>query len=267
MTLTEAGSATGPTVATQPSAPTGTGSGATRVVGLLALAALAVFGGLALLWSPADQVQGEVVRLMYVHVPAASMMYLCFGLTAVGSAVHLWKHSTFWDLLAGAAAEVGVVFTVLTLVTGSLWGRPTWGVFWTWDARLTSTALLLVLFLGYLAVRRLQAEPAVRARRAAWAGLIAAVDLPIVHFATDWWETLHQGATIARPDPQIDGLMLFTLMFALVTFALLTWWLVMHRFRLQFMEAQLEDQGLDAAIAARHAEASTAEAGTAGSTR
>ncbi|CAN5844559.1 N/A [soil metagenome] len=234
--------------------PAGTGSPASRVVGLLALAGLVLLGGLALAWSPADVVQGQSVRLMYVHVPSAAMMYLTFGLTALGSAVYLWKRSEFWDTLAGAAAEVGVVFTSLTLVTGMLWGRPTWGVYWTWDARLTSTALLLVLFLGYLAVRRLQAEPTVRARRAAYAGLIAAVDLPIVHFATDWWDTLHQGRTLARPDPQIDGLMLFTLMVGLVVFALITWWLLIHRFRLQYMEARLEDEGLDAALAERRAE-------------
>ncbi len=235
-------------------APASTRSPATRVIGACTAVGLVFYACLALLWRPADALQGESVRLMYVHVPSASMMYLCFGLTAVGSAVYLWKRSEFWDTLAGAAAEVGVVFCALTLVTGMVWGRPTWGVYWTWDARLTSTALLLVLLLGYLAVRRIQAEPHVRAKRAAYAGLIGAVDLPVVHFATEWWETLHQGRTLARPDPQIEGLMLFSLMVGLVVFALITWWLMVHRFRLSWMEARLEERGLDLALDERRAE-------------
>jgi heme exporter protein C len=130
-----------------------------------------------------------------------------------------------------------------------------------WDARLTTTALLLVLFLGYLAVRRIPSDPDVRAKRAAIAGLIAFVDVPIVHYSTVWWRTLHQGPTITRLDPQIDGLMLFSLMLGMVVFLLVYLWLLVHRFRVAYLESQVEDQGLDVALAERRAEATVATNG------
>ena len=137
-----------------------TSTRATRAMGLLVLAGLAwclVFG---LVLSPADDIQGESVRLLYLHVPTAYLAYLAYGVTALGSIAYLFKRtrSLAWDRIAGASAEIGVVFTALCLLTGSLWGRRTWGTYWTWDARLTTTALLLLLFLGYLAIRRLPAD-------------------------------------------------------------------------------------------------------------
>ncbi len=205
--------------------------------------------------SPADRVQGEAVRLMYLHVPAAIAMYVCVGLVGLGSALWLWKRSRGWDTLAAAAAEVGLLFTALTLVTGMLWGRPTWGVFWVWDARLTTTALLAVLLLGYLALRRVPADPEARARRAAIAGLLVVVDLPLIHYSVDWWRTLHQDATIATTDVKIDGLMLFTLFLGMVVGGLVMAWLLVHRFRLAWLEEEVEQGGLDQAIAERRAEA------------
>ena len=217
--------------------PLGTGSTGTRVLGVLALVgvgALLLFG---LVWSPDDRVQGDAVRIMYVHVPPSILMYVAFFVTAGGSIAYLWKKSRFWDLVAGASAEIGCVFTALSLITGSLWGRVTWGVYWVWDARLTSTALLLLLFLGYLAVRRIPADPAVRSKRAAIVALIAIVDVPIVHYSVDWWRSVHQPATVSRLDPTIEGLMLFTLMLGIVVFALIYAWLVIHRFRLEYLRA------------------------------
>ena len=148
------------------------------------------------------------------------------------------------------------MFTGLALVTGSIWGNLTWGVFWTWDARLTSTALLFLLFVGYLALRRLPAAPDVRAKRAAIAGIVAFLDVPIVHFSVEWWRGQHQGPTVLRPDldPQIDGAMLFTLFVGVVAFTLVYVWLMLHRNRVAMMEATLEDRGLEQAIAERHAE-------------
>ncbi|MDZ7732300.1 MAG: cytochrome c biogenesis protein CcsA [Acidimicrobiia bacterium] len=152
---------------------------------------------------------------------------------------------------------MGVVFTSLALVTGMLWGRPTWGVFWVWDARLTSTALLLLLFLGYLAVRRLPADPHIRSRRAAVVALIAIIDVPIVHYSVDWWRSVHQPATISRLDPTIDGLMLFTLMTGIAVFLLFYLWMLVHRFRLEYLREQVAEHGLEHAIAERRAEAVT----------
>jgi heme exporter protein C len=122
---------------------------------LVAVVVLALFG----LWgAPPDEVQSDAQRLMYVHVPAAWIAYLAFGVTALGSALWLWPRTraSVWDRVAGASAEIGVIFTALTLVLGSLWGRPVWGVWWAWDARLVTTAVLFFLYLGYLALRHVQ---------------------------------------------------------------------------------------------------------------
>jgi heme exporter protein C len=219
---------------------------------LVGVGALLAFG---LLWSPDDRIQGDAVRIMYVHVPPAILMYVAFMVTAVGSVLYLWKKSRFWDLLAAASAEIGCVFTAMALLTGMLWGRITWGVYWVWDARLTSTALLLLLFLGYLAVRRIPADPSVRSRRAAIVALVAIIDVPIVHYSVDWWRSVHQPATISRLDPTIEGLMLFTLMLGIVVFALIYAWLLVHRFRLEYLRDQVDEVGLDHAIDQRRAEA------------
>jgi heme exporter protein C len=239
----------------------GTGSQGSRVLGAITLAGMAglLLSGLVL--SPEDpgpNEMGQTVRIMYMHVPVAIITFLAFGVTAFGSAMYLWKRSEFWDLTAAASAEIGVLLTALTLATGMIWGKFAWGTWWVWDARLTTTALLLVLFLGYLAVRRLQGPPEQRSKRAAIAGLIAFVDVPIVHYSVDWWRSLHQPATISRFDPQIDGLLLFSLMLGMVVFLLAYWWLMIHRFRLQLMESRLEERGLDAALAERRAEADPA---------
>jgi heme exporter protein C len=240
---------------------------ATRLLGWATLVTLALTAVMALVATPADAVQKDAVRLLYLHVPTAWVaMYLSFGITTLASVLWLWRRtrSDTWDLLAGASAEIGVVFIGLTLAVGSIWGRTTWGVWWTWDARLTSTAVLFVLYLGYLAVRRVPAAPDVRAKRAAIVGIAAFLDVPIVHYAVTWWRTLHQEATLLSPrrlgDPEIHGSMAWTLVLGVLAFTLLYGWLLAHRFRLAAMEARLEDEGLELAIAERHAEAMEPEA-------
>ena len=151
----------------EPPAPTTTGSRTTRILGLLALGATVLLVLFGFWWTPPDVVQDESVRILYVHVPSATLAYVGCFLTSLGSVMYLWKKSQWWELVGYAAAEIAAVFTAITLVTGMLWGRPTWGVFWVWDARLTSTAMLFLLLLGYLAIRRLPA----RLRRAGQAGL------------------------------------------------------------------------------------------------
>lgn len=236
-------------------APAHTGSTATRGLGIAVLIGAAALLGFGLLFSDPDVVQGDSVRLMYIHVPSAICMYLGVGALGLGSAVWLKRRTEFWDLLALAGAEIGALFTALTLVTGMLWGRPTWGVFWVWDARLTSTALLLVMLIGYLALRKLPGDATVRAQRAAIIGLVIVLDLPLIHYSVEWWRTLHQGATISRLDPQIDGLMLFSLMLGIVVGILTFAWLAVHRFRLAHLEEQVERRGLDVALEARRSEA------------
>ncbi|HUQ63197.1 MAG TPA: cytochrome c biogenesis protein CcsA [Acidimicrobiales bacterium] len=235
------------------------------VLGWTTILALGLTVWLALFVSPADVNQKDAVRLLYLHVPTAWIaMYVSFGVTTVASVLWLWKRtrSPKWDLLAGASAEIGVLFIGLTLIIGSIWGKTTWGVWWTWDARLTLTAVLLVLYLGYLAVRRAPAATEVRAKRAAFVALAAAVDIPIVHFAVEWWRTLHQPASILDDrrllDPQIHGSMGTTLWVGVLAFTLLYSWLLLKRYRLAQMEQQIEDARLDEAIAERRAEAEEA---------
>jgi heme exporter protein C len=235
--------------------PTSTGSAATRALGVASLAGLAVLAWLALVATPADAVQGESVRLLYIHVPSANMMYVGCGLTTLASALYLWKRSLGFDVLAGASAELALLFTGTTLFTGMVWGRPTWGVYWVWDARLTSTAMLFVLLLGYLAMRRLAVDPDVRATRAAILGLLLVPNALVVKLSVDWWRTLHQDATLTLPDAKIDGLMLFTLIFGLLVMAVVFTWLLVHRFRVGWLEEQVDRTGLDVALAERRAEA------------
>jgi heme exporter protein C len=216
-------------------------------------------------FSPADQAQKESVRLMYVHVPSVWLAYLAFIVTAVSSGCYLFakKHALGWDRLAGASAEVGVLFMAITLITGALWGRLTWGVFWRWDARLTTTAFLFVTYVGYLAVRRLGGTHHQRARRSAIVALLAVVLIPLVHFSVEIWRSLHQEATVLNPegDVEIEGLMLFSLALGVLAFTLLYLWLVIHRQRTLAVEDALDDQGLDLALAERRGEASATLAG------
>jgi heme exporter protein C len=196
------------------------------------------------------------VRLVYVHPPIAWVaLYCAFGLAALSSVLWLWPRtrSRFWDRLAVSSMEVGTVFTALTLITGSIWGRPTWGVWWAWDARLTSTALLLVLQLGYLTLRQVPGDPDARARRCAVAALIAAVDVPIVHFSVDWWNTLHQQATVLNSDlsPKIHGSMAWTLLLGFVAFTLLFVWMLLMRYRVETLHEALEGTELDSALRER----------------
>jgi heme exporter protein C len=245
----------------------GTGSSASRILGAVLLVATAGWLLLALAASPLDggaNGMGETVRIMYVHVPVAIACYVAFLVTAVASAMYLRKKSMAWDAVAAASAEVGVLFTGLTLVTGSIWGHITWGTWWEWDPRLTSTALMFVLYLGYLALRRAIVDPVARAKRAAVLGLISFVNVPIVHYSVDWWRSLHQEATISRFNPTIDGLKLLALMTGMVLALGIYVWLMIHRFRLQFAQDRLEERGLDVAIAERRAEAAADGMGTGG---
>ena len=217
-----------------------------------ALVVLAVFG---LFVAPPDAVQSDAQRLMYLHVPSAWIAYLAFGITALASALYLWRRtrSPVWDRLAGASAELGVLFTALTLVEGSLWGRPVWGVWWAWDARLVTTAVLFFLYIGYLALRRVPAPLDARAKRCAVAALVAFVDVPIVHFSVDWWRTLHQQATVFTPslNAHIHGVMAFTLWWGVLAFTLLFVFLLDKRYRLETLEEDLEAKELAQAIEER----------------
>jgi heme exporter protein C len=199
--------------------------------------------------------QGDAVRLLYVHFPVAMVTYIAFSLNAVGSIAVLWKKSTWWDNTAAAAAEVGVLFCGLTLVTGSIWGRPIWNTWWKWgDVRLMTTTILFLIFVGYLAYRRTMTDSRVRAKRSAVVGLIGAINIPIVYKSVDWWQnrTLHQQSTLR--DRSIEDLTLFAMIFGMVVFVAIFAWLMIHRFRIGWLEHQTETVGLEAAIEERRAQ-------------
>lgn len=244
--------------------PSSTGSKATRVLGGLSLAGLALLLGYALVWSPADVVQGDAVRIMYVHVPTAIVAFVACGVTSLASAMWLRKRSEGWWVLGGAAAEVGLVFTGLCLLTGAIWGRPTWGTYWDWDPRITSTTLLFILLVGYLALRQVDNESgdaAQRGMRGAIVGLLLLPNVAIVHYSVDWWRSLHQPATITRLDPTIEGTMLFTLMLGIVVFSIVFMWLLLHRFRVGWLEERASASGIDQALIDRRAEAGVVTGG------
>jgi heme exporter protein C len=158
-----------------------------------------------------------------------------------------------WDRIAAASAEIGVYFTGLAIVLGMIWGKPTWGVWWTWDARLTLTAIMFFVYLGYLALRRTTTDPHLRAKRAAVLGIIGIVQIPLVHFSVTWWRTLHQAPSLIRPDgPQIqDSLMLVALVVGVVAFTAIYGALMVKRVELQGLEEQLiaGEQGADRPVA------------------
>ncbi len=173
----------------------------------------------ALFASPADYQQGETVRIMYVHVPSAWIAMGCYTFIAVMSAVALiWKHPLA-DIAARAAAPLGAGFTLIVLITGSLWGKPTWGTWWVWDARLTSVLVLFFLYLGHIALTNAFDNPQRGARAAAVLALVGFVNIPIIKFSVDWWNTLHQPASITRLDaPAIDPAMLTPLLVMALAF-------------------------------------------------
>lgn len=173
----------------------------------------------ALFASPPDFQQGETVRIMYVHVPSAWISMACYSFIAVMSAVALiWKHPLA-DIAARSAAPLGAGFTLIVLITGSLWGKPTWGTWWVWDARLTSVLVLFFLYLGHIALTNAFDNPQRGARAAAVLALVGFVNIPIIKFSVDWWNTLHQPASVTRLDaPAIDPAILTPLLMMALAF-------------------------------------------------
>lgn len=213
---------------------------AQRVMGVTTLVGLAATVVIGLLVVAPDATQGDVQRLMYVHVPAAWVTFLAFGVVFIASVAYLKTGRIQWDRVAAASAEIGVQFCALTILLGSLWGRPVWGTWWTWDPRLTTTAVLLLIYVGYLSLRKVADSPARRAKWSAVVGVVGFIDVPIVHESVVWWRSLHQQATVLRVGaPTIASSMLATLLLAFVTFSLAYGYLMAVRMRV----GRLEDRG------------------------
>ncbi len=207
------------------------GNAARRTIGWLAvgLGTAAVIAGVLI--APPDVVQGNAARLMYLHVPAAWTAYLAFAVVFVASLAGLRKPESGWDDHARAAAEIGVVLTAFTIAVGSVWGRLVWGAWWVWDPRLVSTAMLLVVYLGYLAVRRVGEEDGAAPRAAALVGVAGFALVPVVHFSVVWWRSVHQQATVLAPDtsPPIDPLMAATLTLSVAAATAGACWVYLRR--------------------------------------
>ncbi len=202
----------------------------------LGIAALVVWaaGGVAALWlAPADSSMGQVQRIMYVHVPMVWTAFLAGALCCLASVVYLFvDRQRKWDRIAHASAELGVMFVALGIACGSIWGRPTWGVWWTWDARLTTTAVLLLIYVGYLMVRSVGGDTERTARAAAVIGIVGFVDIPIIHMSVYWWRTLHQPPSLLRPgQPSMAPEMYLTLLLNALAYTLVFFYLLKLRTR------------------------------------
>jgi heme exporter protein C len=187
--------------------------------------------------SPADYQQGDTVRIMYVHVPAAWMALFCYTSMAIASATgFIWKHPLA-DVAAKSTAPIGAVFTLLALVTGSLWGKPMWGAWWAWDARLTSVLVLFFLYLGYMAIWEAIDDKTRAARLAAITCLVGFINVPIIKFSVDWWNSLHQPASVFRADgPTIDSAMLTPLFLMGLAYSFVYVWLLLVAMRAELAE-------------------------------
>ncbi|MDR3498686.1 MAG: heme ABC transporter permease [Parvibaculum sp.] len=209
-------------------------------LGLVTAALIAAGVYLALFDSPADYQQGETVRIMYIHVPSAWLGMFGYMVMAGASLVALVFRHPLADVCAKSAAPVGAAFCFLALVTGSLWGRPMWGTWWVWDARLTSMLILLFLYLGYIALWATIEEPARAARAAAVLALVGSINVPIIHYSVVWWNTLHQPASVFRIDgPTIATSMLMPLLIMALGFTFFFVTLLLVRMRAEILRRRV----------------------------
>lgn len=214
--------------------PAGRAISATQALGALAGVTMPAALYLVFIWSPPEAVMGEVWRIFYVHISVAILMYVCFALAFIGSVWYLARETALADRIARVSVELGVLFTTLVLITGAVWGRPVWGVWWVWDARLTSTLVLWFVYVGYLMLRSFTGEHPSGPRSAAVLGIIGFVDVPVVHFAVNWWRTLHPVQAVLRPEPaDLPGAMALTLGVTVPAFLLLFAYLFLQRLRVE----------------------------------
>ncbi len=214
---------------------------------------------------PRSQEQAEYSRLIAVHPPAAWASYVAVGVAALAAVGFLLSRRAGWDRVTIASLEVGALFTAITLATGSIWGRPTWGVWWEWDARLTSEALLLAVLLGTVALRRSLAPGRGRAVITSVAALATVGLLPVVHFSVEWWRSQHQAGTLLAPDPatNADNPYIVAMLLGFVAFSVLFAWMVVQRVGIEALEEEAEEVVLEQAIADRRAEGRPASGVTA----
>ncbi|OGH03224.1 MAG: cytochrome C assembly protein [Candidatus Lambdaproteobacteria bacterium RIFOXYD1_FULL_56_27] len=212
-----------------------------RILGLASALGLGITAWLVFYWAPLEQAMGFVQKIMYIHVPSVLVCYLAFFISFLASVGYLWKRTEGYDVVALCSAEIGVIFCGITLVTGAIWGKPTWNTYWTWDARLTTTLILFLIFVGYLLLRRFVEFSEQQARFAAIIAIIGFLDIPLIHQAVTWWRTLHQTSTLfsMKPGGAIDDPLKWMLYVAMVAFYLFFAYLLTKRIQLERQEREL----------------------------
>ena len=206
--------------------------------GTLMAAIYAIF-----IYAPTEKTEGIIQRIMYLHIPCAWLAFFAFFIVFCSSILFLWKKEREWDIYAHASAEIGVVFCSLVLITGPIWARPIWGVWWVWDARLTSTLVLWLIYVAYLMLRSHSEEGSARARYAAVVGIAGFLDIPIIHFSVLWWRAFHPKPKMITPEgigSGLDDSMIFTLMVSLGAFTLLYFLLMNQRVKLERMKDEID---------------------------
>lgn len=212
------------------------------VLGIATLVGMVGALWLIFIYTPVELVQGAVQKVFYIHLASIWNAYLSFFIVFVASILYLWRPSAAKDRLARAWAEIGVVFTTITLISGAIWAKPIWGTYWTWDPRLTTTLLLWIIYVVYLMLRGFVGDPERGRRYAAIVGIIGFIDVPIVHMSVRWWRTLHPDPIVARADgPDLPMSMWYTVLYCIVVFTVLALFLARQRLHIDELRETLLD--------------------------
>ena len=224
---------------------------ATYWLGIVTLSMMTAAIFMIFVYVPTEAQQGIVQRIFYFHVPCAWVAFAAFALVAISGGFYLWLGQQVWDDLAYAAAEVGMLFCTLVLITGSIWAKPIWGAWWTWDSRLTTTLILWLLYGGYLMLRVMADELSQAGRLAAVVGIVAAADIPVIIVSVRLWRTIHPAVIVTRQGGHglEDPRMIATLLVSLAAFTVLAVWLIMLRFAILRMMARINNLGGQLALA------------------
>lgn len=210
-------------------------------LGILGLLGVVALHWMVFFWVPTESSMGIVQRIFYVHVPSAWVAFLAFGIVAITGAMYLWLGDDRLDQAGLAAAEGGMIFTTIVLITGPLWGKIAWGTYWTWEPRLTLTLLLWFIYLGYFLVRRSTDNPEQGKKFAAVVGVVGAADIPLIHISVSWLRSLHPDPVVLKPEgPTLDSAMLITLMVGLLSFIVLFLGLFLIRFSAESFDRKLQ---------------------------
>jgi heme exporter protein C len=217
-----------------------------QVVTVLALLGVVAVYVRALAFTPIERTQGPAQKIFYVHAPVAWAALMAFSITGLLSVAYLWLRDQKLDTIAASSAEVGVAMSIAMLTTGPIWGKPVWGTWWSWDARLTSTLFIFLLFIGYLVLRGALTDPATRARYSAVIGIMALVLVPFIHMTVYLFRTLHPDPILMKPSaPSLPGVMLLTLFISIGVFTLLYVGFLMQRYALAVLRDVREQEAAD----------------------